>query len=431
VTASPARGRPAEWPPSTLGGRDSVTPVRWASSISDARDLETALELACNELHTQLDAAQPDLLVAFVSREHQARWPQLPDRLRERWPNVALIGCSAGGVIADGRELEGRAGLALTAAVLPGVELTPFHLADAALAGSGLDAEALRRHWSNALGLGEGPDPHLVLLPDPFTWPGPDLLAELDRAFPTGIKIGGLASGGDRPGEHRLFCRSMAHPRGMVGVAMRGNLEIDAVVAQGCRPIGQPMFVTRHQRNVIAELDGRPALEALQTLFDGLDAEDRARARHSLFIGVVVGRGRGALDLHGHGDFLIRNLVGVDPLSGSVAIAAVLDDHAVVQFHLRDAETSAAELRDLLDDHARVHAEDDPAQAALLFSCLGRGAALYGQSDHDSLAIRERLAGPLAIAGFFCNGEIGPIAGRTFVHGYTSAIALIRPATMI
>jgi small ligand-binding sensory domain FIST len=405
--------------------------VRWASSISEAGDVEAALELACNELQTQLEHAHPDLLLAFVGREHQAQWHQLPERLRERWPGVVLIGCSAGGVIGDGRELENRPGLALAAAVLPGVELTPFHLDDSAPRTGSLQGDALRQRWLEAFGLGEGPDPHLILLPDPFSWVGQDMLVELDRAFPTGIKIGGLASGGNRPGEHRLFCDRSVHHRGMVGVALRGNIEIEAVVAQGCRAIGQPMFVTRHHHNVIAELDGRPALEALQALFDELDAEDRVRARHSLSIGVVVGRGPGAVHLHGRGDFLIRNLIGVDPTNGSVAIGAVLDDHAVVQFHLRDAETAATELRELLDDHARAHPDDDPARCALLFSCLGRGAGLYGHSDHDSLAIRERLGGSLPIAGFFCNGEIGPIAGRTFLHGYTSSIALIRRATVI
>ncbi|MFV8755962.1 FIST signal transduction protein [Nannocystaceae bacterium ST9] len=404
--------------------------MRWASSSSEAQDLELALDFACRDLDEQLAGAAPDLLLLFVSREHQARWHQLPDRLRERWPNATTIGCSAGGVIGRGHEIEGRAGLALCGAVLPGVELTPFHF-DELAANDELGAGPLRERWLTTLGLGEGPDPHLILLPDPFSWPGPTLLAELDRAFPTGIKIGGMASGGDRPGEHRLFCRRSVHHRGVVGLAMRGNLEIDTVVAQGCRAVGQPMFVTRRNRNVIVELDGRPAIEALQALFDGLDADDRARARHSLFIGLIVGRGGGTLELRGHGDFLIRNLVGVDPLGGSLAIAAAIEDNAVVQFHLRDAETSAAELRELLDEHTRAHADEEPAQAALLFSCLGRGIGLYGRPDHDSTLIREQLARELPIAGFFCNGEIGPIAGRTFVHGYTSVIALIRPARMI
>ena len=308
--------------------------MRWASSISDAPDLESALELACDELHTQLGEVRPDLLLAFVGHRHQAHWHRLPERLRERWPTATLIGCSAGGVLGRGRELEDRAGVALMAARLPGVEITPFHVSIEQMLVGEADPAALRQHWSRTLGLREGPDPHLILLPDPFTWPGPQLLADLDAAFPTGVKIGGLASGGDRAGEHRLFCDRSTHHRGLVGVALRGNLEIDAVVAQGCRAIGQPMFVTRHQRNVISELDGRPAIEALQRLFDELEPSDRVRARHSLSIGLVVGRGcdrlalRGhGLALRGHGDFLIRNLVGVDPITGGQFRQALVDKY--------------------------------------------------------------------------------------------------------
>lgn len=402
--------------------------MHWASSNSEAQDLELAVLLAGNELDAQLGDAQPDLVLAFVSAEHRSRWHQLPERLRERWPKAVVVGCSAGGVLAKGEELEGRAGLALAGASLPGVELTPFHL------DSGLDELAdtshdLRARTLAKLGLGEGPDPHLLIFPDPFTWSGPGLLDTLDRAFPRGVTIGGLASGGARPGDHRLFCDRSVHLRGLVGLALRGNLELDAVVAQGCRPVGQPMFVTRHHRNVIAELDGRSALEALQELFESLDPEDRVLARHSLFLGMIVGRGGAPVELHGRGDFLIRNLIGVDPQTGSLAVAAPIVPNAVVQFHLRDAQTAAAELDDLLDDHARAQAE--PPSAALLFSCLGRGQALYGRPHHDSQALHARFGESLPIAGFFCNGEIGPIGGRTHVHGYTSAIALIRSSTMI
>lgn len=408
------------------GALPYASPVRWASSISDVDDFDAAIEQASDELRTQLDSAAADLLLAFVSREHQARWHELPGLLRERFPAAELVGCSAGGVLADGRELERAPGLALAAAQLPGVELTPFHLDDDQLASlvAG-DASTLRARWCQAIGLADGPDPHLLLLPDPFTWPGPELLAGLDRAFATGIKLGGLASGGSRPGEHRLFCGRSAHHRGLVGLALRGNIELETVVAQGCRPIGSPMFVTRRQGGLIYELDGRPAVEMLHELFAGLAAEDRNRARHSLFLGVVMDPLR---ESFGQGDFLIRNLVGVDPDSEAIAVAAELEGRHVVQFHLRDAETSSVELRELLAEQA----DRGPAPAgALLFSCLGRGVQLYGVPDHDSRAFRDALGAELPIAGFFCNGEIGPVAGRTFVHGYTSAAILIRPATMV
>lgn len=392
--------------------------------MSDAPDLELALALAANDLDATLDTAKPDLVLAFVGHEHRGRMHVLPEWLRDRWSSAVVLGCSGGGVLAKGREQERGPALALAAASLPGVELTPFHFDQPDLE---LDGDPAR--WRERLGLAAGPDPHLLLLPDPFTWSGPGLLDALDRAFPAGIKLGGLASGGSRVGEHRLFGARSVHLRGTVGLAMRGNLEIETIVAQGCRPIGQPMFVTRHQRNVIAELDGRSAIEALQELFESLDADDRTRARHSLFIGVVVGRGDSPVELHGRGYFLIRNLIGVDPQTGSLAVATPITRNAVVQFHLRDGPTAAAELRELLDEH--VGAAPEPPRGALLFSCLGRGRALYGESDHDSAAVKARFGADLPLAGFFGNGEIGPIGGRTHLHGYTSAIGLFRAATMV
>jgi small ligand-binding sensory domain FIST len=396
--------------------------VRWASSISDAEDLSAAVEQASDDLERQLDGTACDLLLAFVSPEHRSRWHELPAALRDRFPHAVLLGCSAGGVIGDGRELEQAPGLSLAGARLPGVELTPFHLPTERTpdpAEPGDDPEAERRNWNRALGLADGRDPHLILLPDPFTWSGSEVLDSLDRAYPTSVKIGGLSSGGARPGEHRLFCERSAHHRGMVGVAMRGAVEVDTVIAQGCHPIGAPMFVTRHQQQVIFDLDGRPAVEVLQHLFETLDARDRARARNSLLLGVVMEPQR---EVYDRGDFLIRNVVGLDPQSGALATAHALHKNAVVQFHLRDAETSATELRELL---AARRSGAAPA-AALLFSCLGRGRGLYDVADHDSGLVREHLGERLPIAGFFCNGEIGPIAGRTHLHGYTSALLLVR-----
>ncbi|MFO7564826.1 MAG: FIST N-terminal domain-containing protein [Enhygromyxa sp.] len=396
--------------------------MRWASSISAAEELSAAIEQASEELERQLEGAACDLLLVFVTPQHRSRWHEIPAALRDRFPGALVLGCSGAGVIGDGREIEQSAGLSLAAAALPGVELTPFHLPSERTpdpAEPGDDPDAERDRWDRALGLAPGPDPHLLLFPDPFTWPGPEVLESLDRAYPRGVKIGGLSSGGARPGEHRLFCERSAHHRGMVGVAIRGALELDAVVAQGCAPIGAPMFVTRHQQQVIFDLDGRPAIEVLQHLFDSLDDRDRARARHSLLLGVVMDRHR---EVYDRGDFVVRDLVGVDPHSGALATGTPLYKNAVVQFHLRDADTSAADLRELVAARARGPA---PA-AALLFSCVGRGRGLYGRPDHDSELIREQLGAGLPVAGFFCNGEIGPVGGRTHLHGYTSAMLLVR-----
>jgi small ligand-binding sensory domain FIST len=214
------------------------------------------------------------------------------------------------------------------------------------------------------------------------------------------------------------------HRDGLVGVALQGDVRVDSVVAQGCRPIGHPMFVTRvRDHHVLVEVDGRPPLEAIRALFERADARDRALLQSALFLGIEM---RPDLSEYARGDFLIRNVTAADPNTGAISVAAPLREGLVVQFHVRDAQTSAEDLDERL---ARYHAERGglgAPQGALLFSCLGRGAWLYGVPDHDSDAFRRHL-GPVPLGGFFCNGEIGPVEKRSFVHGYTSAFGLFRP----
>jgi small ligand-binding sensory domain FIST len=109
-----------------------------------------------------------------------------------------------------------------------------------------------------------------------------------------------------------------------------------------------------------------------------------------------------------------------------MAVGALLEESSVVQFHLRDARTSADDLEAHLCRY-RDEAKDTPAKGALLFSCLGRGVHLYGSADHDSHLFRHHL-GEIPLGGFFCNGEIGPVQNKTFLHGYTSAFGLFRQA---
>ncbi len=374
--------------------------MRWSSAASTAPRLAAAVEEAARTVRAGLDGVGPDLVVAFVSSHHEQEYRQLPAYVREGLGGGLLLGCSAGGVIGGGRELEGQPGLSLTAGWLPGVTLTPFHLEEPARPP-----------------VPAGGTPSFVLLPDPFTFDVDELLHALDDGWPGCTVVGGLASGGRQPGGNALYLGASVHRRGTVGVALTGNVAVDTIVAQGCRPIGEPMFVTRSERNVIHELDGRRAGAALQDLYNRASADDRQLFRNSLFLGIVMREDR---QEYRHGDFLIRNVMGIEGKSGALVIGALVHDGMVVQFHLRDARTSAADLDELLGRY-----RGRPA-GALLFSCLGRGQHLYGEPDHDSTVFR-RHTGDVPLGGFFCNGEIGPVQGTTFLHGYTSSFGLFRP----
>ena len=228
-----------------------------------------------------------------------------------------------------------------------------------------------------------------------------------------------MASGGREAGENALFLGPERLGSGLVGIALSGNISVDTIVAQGCRPVGDPMFVTSCRDNVVLEIDGRRPRDILHELYGRLEARDKDLFREALFLGIVM---QEAQSQYGQGDFLIRNVVGFDPDSGALAVGARLKENQVVQFHLRDARTSAEDLQALLAAHPR----EPSAHGSLLFSCLGRGEHLYGRPDHDTDAFHEHL-GEVPLGGFFCNGEIGPVHGTTFLHGYTSSFGLFRP----
>lgn len=386
----------------------------WASTVSDEPLIEGAVSTAAAALHVQLGNARPDLLVVFVSAHHAAEFDRLPALMAAAVDAPLLIGCSAGGVIGGGREIEQRPGLSVTAAVLPGVDVLPFHVAPDAVPVGQPAAE-----WEQLLGVPAVRQPHFVLLPDPFSFDAELFLRGLDRVYRQSCIVGGLASGGRQPGSNALFLGRQVYRAGLVGVALAGDIEVDTIVAQGCRPIGQPMFITKCQGNLLWELDGVSAAEVLQDLYAQLDAADQELARHSLFLGIVMSENR---QEYRQGDFLIRNIVGMDATRGVLSVGALLSENSVVQFHLRDAKTSTADLEQLL---AHYEPGGTAPRGALLFSCLGRGVHLYGRPDHDTDSFRQHL-GDLPLGGFFCNGEIGPVQDTTFLHGYTSAFGIFK-----
>jgi len=380
-----------------------------------------AVRHAAERTLDQLGGQAPDLAVVFVSQQHQEHFDEVAALLAQLLSCKVLIGCSAGNVIGDGREVEDRPGLSLTAALLPDVALHAFHLDKESLPPSAIEADA----WRQLIGLPSESQPDFLLLPDPFSFPTDTLLNALDRQFPASRKIGGLASGGNAAGNNVLYLGERAYRSGMVGLALTGNIETDTLVAQGCRPIGEPLFVTGAQRNVLRALDGQPPLAIINDLYGKLDGRDQELLRHSLFVGIAM---QDARQEYRQGDFLIRNIIGLDQDSGAVAIGAVPQENSIVQFHLRDARTSAEDLEALLSRFDHLPPSARPL-GSLLFSCLGRGSALYGQPNHDTHAFLRHV-GDIPLGGFFCNGEIGPVQGATFLHGYTSAFALFKPRVM-
>ena len=379
--------------------------VHFVSALSESAAAGVALDETMARVDAEL-AGAPDLALVFASGRCAAGFDRIGARLARAWPDAAVAGVSALSLIGGGRELEDRSGLALFAARLPGARVRVTALENGAAPPSPASAT-----------------PSFLLFADPFSFDSEALLRALDEAWPASAKLGGLASGGTAPGQNALLAGERVLRAGAVAVTLEGELALDAIVAQGCRPIGAPLFVTSGGESSIAALDGRAPLDVVQELYDAASPDDQALFRGSLFLGIAMREGESS---YGPGDFLVRNLVGVDPERGALAIGAQIAPGAVVQFHLRDARAAERELELALDAYRAAHA--DAPQGALMFSCLGRGSGLYGAPDVESRAFERALPG-VPLGGFFGNGEIGPVRGRTFLHGYTSAFALFRRTT--
>jgi small ligand-binding sensory domain FIST len=388
--------------------------VQVSVGASESFDTVAAAAEAADRARAGLEASC-DLAFVFASGHHlgMAKW--LLSEVHERLEPRALLGCGAGGTVAGGHELEDTPGIAVWAASLPAAELETMHLT------AERDAEGFR-----LLGLPEsltatadGPaaaDESLIALCDPFSFPPEELLAQIDRSRPHVPVLGGLASASFAGGTILLQDGEL-HTAGAVAVRMRG-LEMLPCVSQGAGPVGPEMTITSAEANVIGELAGKPAMERLGEVIAALPESERSLASSGVLIGLVIDENRPEYD---RGDFLVRPIIGADRDSGAIAIGEQVRVGQTVRLQVRDAASADEDLREALRAQARALGADGAA-GALLFTCNGRGSHMFEVPDHDAGAIEDALAAPTA--GFFCAGEIGPVGGRNFLHGFTATMAV-------
>jgi small ligand-binding sensory domain FIST len=352
-----------------------------------------------------LMGATPTLAVLLTSPHYANHARQVLDVVHELAQPDALVGCVAEAVVAGRREFEHEPAVVLWLAVLPSAAET-FHM------------EFLRTPTGGILGgyqFGRaGTDLHLVL-PDPHTFPTHYLFAKLNADAPGTTVMGGLASGAEEPGLTRLFCDTEIFASGAVGVRLPG-LRVRPVVSQGCRPIGSPYTVTHAEGGLITGLAGRPPLELLEEIVTHLPLQDQVLVSRGLHIGLAIDEYKSELV---RGDFLIRAVTGADEATGAIGVGDLVDVGTTVQFQVRDAATADEDLRESL---LRARAEGQPV-GALLFTCNGRGTRMFDGPDHDAGLVSDLLGG-VPVAGFFAAGELGPVGGKNYLHGFTASIAL-------
>jgi small ligand-binding sensory domain FIST len=384
-----------------------VGALRAGSGLGVSTDWRQALGVALEGALAPLDGEAPDLLVLFASASYRQHYGELLAEAADTTRATEVAGCSASGVIAGAREVEEEAGIAALALRLPPAALLSVRHV--------LPEE---RPASDLAGMPPKACRGIVLVADPFSADVGSLIETLERQYQGVPVVGGLATG--FPGAHwtAVFHGTSVSDDGAVVIAFGGGVELRPVVSQGCEPIGQPWTVTNATEHIVRSIGGRPAYQVLVETVQALDPAQRERINGNLLVGLAMDEYR---DEFKRGDFLIRNLMGIDPSSGAMAIAAQPRVGQTLQFQIRDARAADEELR-----HMLAGVSGQPPAAALLFACNGRGAGLFGAPDHDARTVRE-LLGPLPLAGLFCNGEIGPVGAATYLHGFTASLALIAP----
>jgi small ligand-binding sensory domain FIST len=378
---------------------------RIATALSTAPAAEDAAIGAVAEVKALLDGTPPDLAYLFLSPSHLAEVEIAAALVREHLRPTHLLGCVAEGVVGGRRELESGAGLALWAGALPDAQVETFHL-EAVPADEGLAVA----------GVPEFDDPALVtMLVDPFTFPAGSFLRLLNEEHEGLPLVGGIAAGAGSPGAQVLIVDDDTHASGVVGATVSG-VPVRTIVSQGCAPIGRDAVVTRAEENVVFELAGEPALTRLKADLASLPPERLRLAANGLLVGVVIDENRSE---YKRGDYLVRALLGADEDSGAIAVGDEVRVGQTIRFHVRDAASADEDLRESLAGGLA----GETAAGALLFTCNGRGTHMFAEPDHDARALADAV-GSSALAGFFCGGEIGPVGGRAFLHGFTATAAV-------
>jgi small ligand-binding sensory domain FIST len=387
--------------------------MRFHSAISEKDNTLAAADAVIGDV-VAAGIKKPDVVFIFMTAAHTQQAEELLQRVRQELSPKYLIGSSAEGVIGRDQEVERSAGLSIMAGELGAATAKTFHIG--------------RDDWRRILMGDDDLAQELSFTPqtraligfgDPYSSPMRQFLEKLEEKCPSLPLIGGMASSGRSAGENILLRDDQVIDQGFVGISFRGAIDVQTVVSQGCRPIGHHIVVTKAHDNVIEQFGGRPALTVIQEIVDAMRPEEQQLLRNGLYIGRAIDEYR---DNWSRGDFLVRNVMGMEESTGGIGITDVIRVGQTVQFHVRDAQTADEDLNLLL---AAQKSQPAPA-GGLLFNCNGRGTRMFDQPCHDISATRKALP-ETPIAGFFAAGELGPIGRRNFIHGHTASFALLRP----
>jgi small ligand-binding sensory domain FIST len=375
---------------------------------------ERGFQKWAEELRQQLRASRVSLGLVFMSPKFFPHAKQVLEILRVHAQIPLLAGCSSQSLIVGEQEVEENAGLTVGLYALPGADLKAFYFKQ-----EQVEEANGPGYWRLETGLEPAQTNGWLVFIDPFHLDSESWLRSWNEAYAPLPVLGGLASGDLNEQQTQVYLNGDVFEEGGVAISCGGEVKLAGVTSQGCTPIGETWTLTKVEQNIIHEIGNRPAYEVLAETFNRLPAEEQKKAKGNLFIGLVVNE---YLDEFHRGDFLIRNLLGADPRSGSIAVGALPRLGQTIQFQRRSAAAATEDMNELLS-RTKAGLGEATIYGGCLCCCNGRGQNLFGQPNHDAQMVQQQL-GPMGLAGFFCNGEIGPVGEKNFLHGYTASLAL-------
>ena len=386
--------------------------AHWEGDFDD-----DAFQAWCENLRASLDAPEVSLGLVFVTPPYFKHAEQILEIIRVHGRVPLLAGCSSASLVANDKEIEDSPGIVVALHYLPGAELTAVRFqqdqVDAAYETEEDD------YWYQQTGITKDQTNGWLAYADPFHLDAENWLYQWNDAYAPKPIIGGLSSGVYDDQVTQVYLNGDIFEEGGVAISVGGDVMLESIISQGCTPIGETWTITRAESNIIQEIGNRPAYEVLVDTFNDLSPRAQKKAERNLFVGLVIDE---YLEDFHRGDFLIRNLMGADPVEGALVVGAFPRLGQTMQFQRRDADAATEDMTDLLNA-ARQRLEGREVYGGVLHCCNGRGKHLFGTPSHDALTI-QRALGPLPLSGFFCNGEIGPVGNRSFLHGYTASLAL-------
>jgi small ligand-binding sensory domain FIST len=388
--------------------------IRAGVGQSSNASTERAAEQAAIEAMAQAGISRADAVVVFFTAEHASRSEPLLSTLARVTHSDRIVGSSGTGVLTGAGEIEGQNGMAVLVFASDQLQSRPFLF------------EPLREHDEEiganiAQIAGADQSSLLALFPDTYNGQPHQLLRSMDQRIGFVPVVGAGSSESGAAQATYQVCGERCRSNSVAGLQLSGSFDALIDITQGCQPITEPMVITKAEGNVIFEIDDRPALEIFAKLLKGPIAEDLRRALMFIFVGLpVVDPHEGTI---GPGQYLVRNIIGLDPKNGAVGIADQAREGQSMIFALRDGQRAREDLNQMLERQARKLAGRTPA-FGLYFNCCARGHSLYGMPGIDTAYIRQAL-GDFPLLGTFGGYELAPLGGKNHLFAYTGVLTLI------